>query len=224
MLKASRGSVGVAVPRSSPSPRQPPWRLRASPSGASASRERPRVAFLSFAVANSYDAPMLKAARDVAKKNNATVTVFDAANDPKKQFAQFQTIASSRQYDAILVQPIFGPAADPARQAGDQERDQGRQRRPDSRDEPRDGEAAGRRHVGQRRLHPDGHRTQAGSARRRGVPGEQPQPVQRRLPLLGEGLLARHGDSEGLRRRDQGRAARSRSWPRARPSTSTRSR
>jgi ribose transport system substrate-binding protein len=77
--------------------------------GASASRERPRVAFLSFAVANSYDAPMLKAARDVAKKNNSTVTVFDAANDPKKQFAQFQTIASSKQYDAILVQPIFGP-------------------------------------------------------------------------------------------------------------------
>ena len=77
--------------------------------GASASRERPRVAFLSFAVANSYDAPMLKAARDVAKKNGATVTIFDAANDPKKQFAQFQTVSSSGQYDAIIVQPIFGP-------------------------------------------------------------------------------------------------------------------
>ncbi len=77
--------------------------------GAGASRERPRVAFLSFAVANSYDAPMLKAARDVARKSGATVTVFDAANDPKKQFAQFQTVMSSKQYDAILVQPIFGP-------------------------------------------------------------------------------------------------------------------
>jgi ribose transport system substrate-binding protein len=77
--------------------------------GASGSRERPRIAFLSFAVANSYDAPMLKAARDVARQRGATVTVFDAANDPKKQFAQFQTVASSRQYDAILVQPIFGP-------------------------------------------------------------------------------------------------------------------
>ncbi len=78
-------------------------------SGASGSRERPRIAFLSFAVANSYDAPMLKAAKDVAKKSGATVTVFDAANDPKKQFAQFQTVASSKQYDAIVVQPIFGP-------------------------------------------------------------------------------------------------------------------
>ena len=32
----------------------------------------PAVAFLSFAVANSYDAPMLKAAKDVAKKSGAT--------------------------------------------------------------------------------------------------------------------------------------------------------
>ena len=77
-------------------------------SGASGSRERPRVAFLSFAVANSYDAPMLKAAKDVAKKK-ATMTVFDAANDPKKQFSQLQTLVSSKQYDAIIVQPIFGP-------------------------------------------------------------------------------------------------------------------
>ena len=78
-------------------------------SGASGSRERPRVAFLSFAVANSYDAPMLKAAKDVAKKAKATMTVFDAANDPKKQFSQLQTLVSSKQYDAIIVQPIFGP-------------------------------------------------------------------------------------------------------------------
>jgi ribose transport system substrate-binding protein len=78
-------------------------------SGASGSRERPRIAFLSFAVANSYDAPMLKAAKAAAKKGGATVTVFDAANDPKKQFAQLQTVASSKQYDAIILQPIFGP-------------------------------------------------------------------------------------------------------------------
>lgn len=78
-------------------------------SGASGSRERPRVAFLSFAVANSYDAPMLKAAKDVAKKSGATMTVFDAANDPKKQFSQLQTLVSSKQYDSIILQPIFGP-------------------------------------------------------------------------------------------------------------------
>lgn len=68
-----------------------------------------RVAYLSFAVANSYDAPMLAAAKAVAKAKGAKVTVFDAANDPKKQLAQLQTIATSKQYDAIIVQPIFGP-------------------------------------------------------------------------------------------------------------------
>ena len=77
--------------------------------GASGSRQNPRIAFLSFAVANSYDAPMLKAAKDVARKSGASMTVFDAANDPKKQFSQLQTLVSSKQYDAIVLQPIFGP-------------------------------------------------------------------------------------------------------------------
>jgi ribose transport system substrate-binding protein len=68
-----------------------------------------RVAYLSFAVANSYDAPMLAEAKKVAKAQGGKVTVFDAANDPKKQLAQLQTAATSKQYDAIVVQPIFGP-------------------------------------------------------------------------------------------------------------------
>jgi AmiR/NasT family two-component response regulator len=34
---------------------------------------------------------------------------FYVAPAVREQFAQFQTVASSRQYDAILVQPIFGP-------------------------------------------------------------------------------------------------------------------
>jgi ribose transport system substrate-binding protein len=68
-----------------------------------------KVAYLSYAVANSYDAPMLAAAKAVAKSDGASVTVFDAANDPKKQLSQLQTVASSKQYQAIIVQPIFGP-------------------------------------------------------------------------------------------------------------------
>jgi ribose transport system substrate-binding protein len=68
-----------------------------------------KVAYLSYAVANSYDAPMLAAAKAVAKAQGAKVTVFDAANDPKKQLAELQTVASSKQYQAIIVQPIFGP-------------------------------------------------------------------------------------------------------------------
>lgn len=85
----------------------------AIPSAAFGGGTKPRIAYLSFAVANSYDAPMLAAARAVAKSQGATVTVFDAANDPKKQFAQFQTAVTSKQYDGIVVQPIFGTALFP---------------------------------------------------------------------------------------------------------------
>jgi ribose transport system substrate-binding protein len=77
--------------------------------GAGASTTKPKIAYLSFAVANSYDAPMLAAAKTVAKAQGASVTVFDAANDPKKQLAQLQTAMTSKQYDGIIVQPIFGP-------------------------------------------------------------------------------------------------------------------
>ena len=76
---------------------------------AAANANKPvRIAYLSFAVANSYDAPMLAAAQAVASENKSTVKVFDANNDPKKQFAQLQTATSSGDYDAIIVQPIFG--------------------------------------------------------------------------------------------------------------------
>ena len=49
------------------------------------------------------------------------------------------------------------------------------------------------------------------------------EPLQGRLPLLGQGLVARHRDPQGLRRGDR-RATTSRSSPRARPSTTRRSR
>jgi ribose transport system substrate-binding protein len=78
-------------------------------SGARSSTANPKIAYLSFAVANSYDAPMLAAAKAVAKSEGASVTVFDAANDPKKQLSQLQTAITSKQYDGIIVQPIFGP-------------------------------------------------------------------------------------------------------------------
>lgn len=81
----------------------------AAGSSAGAAAKPVRVAYLSFAVANSYDAPMLAAAKAVAKAQRAKVTVLDAANDPKKQLAQLQTVSTSKQFDAIVVQPIFGP-------------------------------------------------------------------------------------------------------------------
>ena len=76
---------------------------------ASHSSAKPRIAYLSFAVANSYDAPMLAAARKVAKARGASVTVFDAANDPKKQLSELETAITSKQYNGIILQPIFGP-------------------------------------------------------------------------------------------------------------------
>ncbi len=66
------------------------------------------IAYLSFAVENSYDAPMLAAAQAVASDNHATMKVFDANNNPQTQYAQLQDVISSGQYDGIILQPIFG--------------------------------------------------------------------------------------------------------------------
>ncbi|MGE5286221.1 MAG: sugar ABC transporter substrate-binding protein [Micromonosporaceae bacterium] len=66
------------------------------------------IAYLSFAVENSYDAPMLAAAQAAASDNNATLKVFDANNSPQTQYSQLQDAINSGQYDGIIVQPIFG--------------------------------------------------------------------------------------------------------------------
>jgi ribose transport system substrate-binding protein len=66
------------------------------------------IAYLSFAVENSYDAPMLAAAQAVASDNHATLKVFDANNSPQTQYSQLQDAITSGQYNGIIVQPIFG--------------------------------------------------------------------------------------------------------------------
>ena len=66
------------------------------------------IAYLSFAVENSYDAPMLAAAQAVASDNNATLKVFDANNSPQTQYSQLQDVITSGQYSGIILQPIFG--------------------------------------------------------------------------------------------------------------------
>jgi ribose transport system substrate-binding protein len=66
------------------------------------------IAYLSFAVENSYDAPMLAAAQAVASTDGATMKVFDANNSPQTQFSQLQDVINSGQYNGIIVQPIFG--------------------------------------------------------------------------------------------------------------------
>jgi ribose transport system substrate-binding protein len=79
-----------------------------STSTGASSGKKANIAYLSFAVANSYDAPMLAAAQAAAQSAGAKVTVFDANNDPKTQFAQLQNATASGKYNAIIVQPIFG--------------------------------------------------------------------------------------------------------------------
>jgi ribose transport system substrate-binding protein len=74
----------------------------------SASEKTLQIAYLSFAIANSYDAPMLAAAQAAAAAGNAQLTVFDANNDPAAQTKQLQDAVSSGKYDGIIVQPIYG--------------------------------------------------------------------------------------------------------------------
>ena len=77
--------------------------------GAERSTTKPlEIAYLSFAVANSYDAPMLAAAQGVAAADNAKLTVFDANLDPAAQTKQLQDAAASGKFDAIITQPLYG--------------------------------------------------------------------------------------------------------------------
>ncbi len=68
------------------------------------------VAYMSYAVANSYDAPMLAAAEAVAGASGVDVTVFDANNSPTTQVAQLQDVMSSGKYQGVVLQPIYGAA------------------------------------------------------------------------------------------------------------------
>jgi ribose transport system substrate-binding protein len=77
-------------------------------SASAANSKHLNIAYLSFAVENSYDAPMLAAAEAVASDNNATLKVFDANNSPQTQYSQLQDVITSGQYQGIILQPIFG--------------------------------------------------------------------------------------------------------------------
>jgi ribose transport system substrate-binding protein len=79
-----------------------------SPSSATPASRPLSIAYLSFAVENSYDAPMLTAAETVAQSDHANVKVFDAKNSPQTQYAQLQQVITSGQYTGVIVQPIVG--------------------------------------------------------------------------------------------------------------------
>jgi ribose transport system substrate-binding protein len=91
-------AASAAAPTTAPS-------AAASPSAEAKTLE---IAYLSFAVANSYDAPMLAAAQAAAAAGNAKLTVFDANLDPAAQTKQLQDATASGKYDAIITQPLYG--------------------------------------------------------------------------------------------------------------------
>ena len=78
----------------------------AASAAAATSSKTATIAYLSFAVDNSYDAPMLAAAQAVASADGATLKVFDANNSPQTQYDQMQTVINSGQYNGIITQPI----------------------------------------------------------------------------------------------------------------------
>ena len=78
----------------------------ATASATAAASKPMNIAYLSFAVDNSYDAPMLAAAQAVASTDGATLKVFDANNNPQTQYDQLQTVINSGQYNGIITQPI----------------------------------------------------------------------------------------------------------------------
>lgn len=97
---------------------QPTDTPTAAPTAAATPEAQLSLAYLSFAVANSYDAPMLAAAQAAAANLNGELTVFDANNSPDAQYAQLQDALASGQFDGIIVQPIFGAALIPLIEEG----------------------------------------------------------------------------------------------------------
>jgi len=95
-LVAAAAAIGLAACGSS-----------GSSSNSSGSGKPLNIAYLSFAVQNSYDAPMLAAATAVADENHANLKVFDANNSPQTQTQQMQDVIASGQYSGIITQPIY---------------------------------------------------------------------------------------------------------------------
>lgn len=78
--------------------------------GGGGEEETLQVAYISFAVANTYDEPMLAEAQRIADENNIELTVFDGNLDPNLQVTLIQDVIASGQYDGMITQPIYGPA------------------------------------------------------------------------------------------------------------------
>ena len=66
------------------------------------------IAYLSFAVENSYDAPMLAAAQAVASTDGRDAEGVRREQQPADAVQPAADVINSGQYNGIIVQPIFG--------------------------------------------------------------------------------------------------------------------
>jgi ribose transport system substrate-binding protein len=114
ILVAACGTAASSPSPSAPATSVGPSAPATSPSAVAKTLE---LAYISFAVANSYDAPMLAAAKASAAAGNANLTVFDGNLDPATQTKQLQDAIASGKYDGIVLQPVYGPALVPGAQA-----------------------------------------------------------------------------------------------------------
>jgi ribose transport system substrate-binding protein len=114
LLVAACGTAASPAPASAPA--SVGTGVSSAPPSAAAPEETLELAYISFAVANSYDAPMLAAAKAAATAGNANLTVFDGNLDPARQTQQLQDAIASGKYDGIVLQPVYGPALVPGAQ------------------------------------------------------------------------------------------------------------
>ena len=108
ILAACSGGTASSAPAASQPASAPAASAEAPTASPSAPEKTLEIAYLSFAVANSYDAPMLAAAQAAAASGNAKLTVFDANLDPGAQTKQLQDAVASGKFDAIITQPLYG--------------------------------------------------------------------------------------------------------------------
>jgi ribose transport system substrate-binding protein len=78
--------------------------------GEGSQAKRVRLAFFSYNAANSYARAQQDAVEATAKKNNATVKVFDGKLSAENQLKQIQDATASGQFDGFLIFPNDGAA------------------------------------------------------------------------------------------------------------------
>ena len=101
-------AAGATPPAATPAATTAASEPAASASVAVVNNDPLELGYISFAVENSYDKPMLEAAQAAAAANNAKLTVFDGNLDPGTQVKALQDAVTSGKFDGIILQPVYG--------------------------------------------------------------------------------------------------------------------